>query len=183
MRSFAIGLLVGLLVAGCGNVHAQITVESVEQVCVIKPPEKIETKAGLWVVSAVAELTLTPAAIVRLSGLDGFKVSAKPILLVTGQKPVSVQSMDAATWLVSGSPRVFLSVTAIDFERQRFENEVIIVEVSKRPDPDEPDEPNQPDDDPMPVGPNGCLQPHRSAREEVGTRKNDVGLLIHAPAA
>ncbi|MEO1530282.1 MAG: hypothetical protein AAFX06_33235, partial [Planctomycetota bacterium] len=85
---------------------------------------------------------------------EGFKASAKPILLGIDEEPASVQAIGDATWLVSGPPRVFLSVTAIDFERQLFENEVITVEVSKRPDPVEPDAPDKPDEtddaDPVP---------------------------------
>ncbi|MEL6110771.1 MAG: hypothetical protein AAFU85_32600 [Planctomycetota bacterium] len=144
MRLLAIGLLLGLLVGGCGSAHAQISVESIKQVCVIKPAEKIETEGSLWVVPADAELTMTPAAIVRLSGLDGYQVTSKPIVLDPNQSP-SVSGLDRSTWLVSGASRVFLNVTAIDFERGLFESEVITVEVSK-PEP-EPEPDGDSDDD------------------------------------
>ena len=142
MRMLAFGFLLGLLVAGCGNAHAQITVDSIEQVCVVEPDEKIETAGSRWVIPADTKLTLTPAAIVRLKGLDGFNVKAKPILL-DSSKPISVTAMDASTWLVSGSSRVFLSVTAIDFERELFENEVITVDIEK----EQREEDTEPEDD------------------------------------
>ncbi|MEL6109986.1 MAG: hypothetical protein AAFU85_28575 [Planctomycetota bacterium] len=54
---------------------------------------------------------------------------------------------------MSGASRVFLNVTAIDFDRGLFESEVITVDVSKpepEPEPDMPDEPDPPDEPDQP---------------------------------
>ena len=142
-------LALGLLLVGCGSAHAQtISVESIEKRCVIETGEGFVANGSLWMIPADAELKTVPAAVVKLSGLTGYQVSAQASN--KAREMVSLRALGDSTWLVSGATRAWLHVTAIDFDRKLFETAVIEVEISKpKPEPKPEPEP-KPDPEPEP---------------------------------
>ena len=107
--------------------------------------EGLRVIGDIPLIPAAATLTQSPVALVEI------ETQAKNITVeVTDQKrlPVQFQQVDADTVLLSEPGRVWVDVTALDFEANIYARRTIVVEVGDAPEPDEPDDP-----DPHPVPP------------------------------
>lgn len=148
MRTLAVFLLC-LLPTIC---HAQITMQSLEKVTVYRGIEKQRVLKDLLIVPAGTKLVGESAAVIPVeSAASQVTVRASDVTRNNLTAELVDETTNAETgiilrqYIVVATGKVWLDVTAIDFEKKIFDQQSFVVDLGGEPDrPDEPDKPDVP---------------------------------------
>lgn len=181
-----IALLLALL---CPSIlYGQIQ-SSAETKYILSGIDGYETVADMLLVPSHSKPTLKAVGLVTIDS----PASMISVKASTAQRaPVEVKKVSADRFLILGTGKVWINVTAIDFDTKLFEQSEFIINIdSPTPDPDPPTpDPDTPDPDPPTPDPDTPLPPdqfdniaQRVQSWSVGLQDKSVLAAVYRDAA